>query len=87
MDFIGKFHKCLKLCYLNISCNKITSKSSSIIFDMLRKNTSLRKLMICGNQLDSDNRMLVLFMDENHDLESLSLDNSQINANFAFSLG
>jgi hypothetical protein len=43
--------------------------------------------MICGNQLDADNRMLAQFMEENHDLEFLSLDCSQISSGFAFSLG
>lgn len=86
MEFIGKHHRCTKLSELDLSGNCINSRSSSMLFDMLRKNTGLKKLVLSNNIFDTENRPLVSLLDENTQLETLDLEDCQINVSFCFSL-
>lgn len=62
MEFISKVNKSLRVEHLNLSGNGITVRSSNCLFDMLRKNSSLRILNLGGNHFDHDSRMMSLLL-------------------------
>lgn len=87
MEFVCKFNRSLRIERLNLSGNDIGQKSSNVMFDVLRKNSSLKMLNLSHNSFCHENRMLALLLEENSDMQLLNLENCNINAAFAFSLG